>query len=108
MDTNEARIELARALSELHSRDSALRGTATTLDVSLLEAILALDSDQSDALQTLGAGNRLEYSDDGRVRLGRLQRLQRMRERLFGTSDSKGLLQLLRDMPDTNQSDEDI
>ena len=101
MGWDSARDQVARALSAVQARDSALRGSATTLDIAILEAIVALDSDQSDAVQTLGAGNLVEYSDDGSVRPGELQRLAQLKAAFFGNAatGSSGLIAELRKLP---------
>lgn len=110
MGWDEARDQVARALSAVQARDSALRGASTTLEVAILEAVVDLDSDQSDAVSTLGEGNLIEYSDDGNVRLGQLQRLDLMEATFFGDSATgqKGLIAQMREMPDPNVADTDV
>ncbi len=94
----------------MQARDSALRGANTTLEIAILEAIVELDSDQSDAVDTLGEGNRVEYTDDGNVRLGQLQRLDLMEKTFFGdtSTDQKGLIAQMREMADPNAPDLDL
>ncbi len=110
MGWDEARDQVARALSAVQARDSALRGVSTTLEVALLEAVVDLDSDQTDAVQALGGGNLIQYSDDGSVRLGQLQRLALMSASFFGDEETGqgGLLEQLRAMSDPNLPDSDI
>lgn len=110
MGWDEVRDQVARALSAMQARECALRGTSTTLEVALLEAVVDLDSDQSDAVATLGEGNLVQYSDDGKVRPGQLQRLTQLESTFFGDSatGAKGLLDAMRDMPDPNAADEDV
>jgi len=100
---DDARNQIARALSAVQARDSALRGASTTTEIAILEAIVDLDSDQSDAVQTLGEGNLVEYSDDGSVRPGQLQRLDQLEATFFGdeSTGQKGLIDQLRALPST-------
>lgn len=107
MGWDEARDQVARALSAVQARDSALRGASTTIEVAILEAVVDLDADQSDAVATLGAGNRVEYSDDGNVRPGQLQRLATMESTFFGGDGQEGLIAQMRRMPDPNVPDRD-
>lgn len=110
MGWDEARNQVARALSAVQGRDAALRGASTTLEIAILEGVIDLDSDQSDAVATLGAGNMIEYSDDGNVRLGQLQRLDLLEATFFGDSETgqQGLLEAMRSMPDPNLADTDV
>lgn len=96
MALDNARTQVARALSAVQARDAALRGAATTLEIAILEAVVDLDSDQSDAVDTLGGGNLVEYTDDGSVRPGQLQRLQALDSVFFGSDGAQGLIDALR------------
>ena len=102
MGWDETRLQVARALSAVQSREIAARGTNTTLEISILEGVVALDSAQVSAVDTLGEGNLIEHTDDGNVRLGQLQRLEAMKALFFGdtASGQKGLLDIMREMPD--------
>lgn len=99
VDWDAVREQLSRALGALAARDTATAGTSTTLEVAILEAVVDIDSDQSDAVSTLGEGNRITYNDDGAVRPGQLQRLDALEAALLG---DEGLLAQLRDAPDTS------
>ena len=102
MNWDSARGQIANALAAVQARDAAVRGASTTVEIALLEAIVDLDSDQADAVSTLGAGNPVVYSNDGNVRLGRLQQLARMESTFFGGDGQPGLLAELRALPDPN------
>ena len=106
MALDDAREQVARALSGIQGREIAARGTNTTLEISILEAIVALDSEQASAVSTLGDGNLIEHSDDGNVRQGELQRLAALESAFYGdpATGQKGLLDTLREMPDPNVS----
>lgn len=110
MGWDEARDQVARGMSAVQARDSALRGASTTLEIAILEAVVDLDSDQSDAVATLGDGNLVEYSDDGNVRPGQLQRLATMRATFFGdeATGQEGLISQMRTMADPNVPDKDV
>ena len=73
-----------------------------TLEQALLEAVVELDSAQSNAVDTLGEGGLIKYSDDGQVRQGQLQRIEQMRAHFFGddATGQVGLLDAIRDSED--------
>jgi len=102
--------QIARALSAIQARDSALRGASTTLDLAILEAVVDLDSDQSDAVATLGAGNFVEYTDDGNVRQGQLQKISALEATFFGDTSTgqTSMIAALRALPDPNKPDQEI
>lgn len=104
MGLDSAREQVARALSAIQGREIAACGTNTTLEISILESIVALDSEQASAVATLGDGNLVEHSDDGNVRPGQLQRLAALESAFYGdaATGQKGLLDTLREMPDPN------
>ncbi len=108
MGWDETRVQVAQAVAVIRAREVADRGTNTTLEISLLEEIVALDSAQTSAVDTLGAGNLIEHADDGNVRPGRLQQLEAMRTLFFGDSASgqEGLLDMMRKMPDPSEPSE--
>ena len=72
------------------------------LDQSILEEVVRLDSSQTDAVATLGEGNLVEYTDDGSVRPGVLQRLEQMQEYFFGSDEAQGLFDAMRAAEDPN------
>lgn len=111
MGWDDAREKVSQALSLVRARDVAARGTNTTLEIAILEAIVDLDSAQTDAVDTLGAGNLIEYSDDGNVRPGRLQQLDALEVTFFGedrTGKTDGLFVQLRELPDPESEAEGL
>jgi hypothetical protein len=104
---DEARAQTANALVSMHARRVATHATNTTFELALLEGIVALDSAQPDAF-ALGAGSSVQHTDDGNVRPGQLQQLEAMRATFFGdgASGRKGLLDMMREMPDPSEPSE--
>lgn len=85
----------------MQAREVATRGQNTTLEIAMLEAVVDLDSAQTDAVESLGEGSGIEYSDDGNVRPGQLQRLEQLETTFFGdSSGSEGLISQMRKMDD--------
>jgi hypothetical protein len=99
MSWRDVQQQLAVGITWLRSREIAIGGGAITLDQALLEELVAIDSEQVDALATLGEGGKIDYADDGSVRLGQLQRIRRMRTTFFGDSETgaTGLLDNIKD-----------
>lgn len=99
MEWGKVQQPLANAAGAIQARDAALQGSGTTLEIAILEAIVRLDSAQTSAVETLGAGGMLVFSDDGRVRPGELQQLDALEATFFGSSDgAPGLLDTIRGM----------
>ncbi len=97
-----AREQVARALGAIRARDVATNASNTTLEIAILEAVVDLDSEQTSAVDTLGAGNMIEHDDDGNVRAGQLQRLAVLESIFFGdeSTGQVGLLDTLLTMQD--------
>lgn len=102
MSWEDTQRSLAQGLGWLRARETSLGAGSMTMGQALLEAIVELDSAQSDALETLGAGGLVQYTDDGQVRLGQLQRIEQMRAHFLGDSSTGqvGLLDAIRDSED--------
>ena len=102
MGWDEIRRNVAQGLSWVKARENSIQAVGTTLEQSILEAVVELDSSQTDVISTLGEGNLLEYRDDGALRPGQLQRLEQMKEYFFGDADTEGLLDAMRESEDPN------
>ncbi len=104
MGWDDVRQNIAFGLGWLKARENSIQAQGTTLEQSILEEVVALDSSQVDAVETLGEGNLIDYSDDGSVRPGELQRLEQLRNYFFGDSESgqQGLFDAMREMDDPN------
>ena len=102
MGWEDTRRSLAAGISWLRSRETAIGVEGTTVAQALLEAVVELDSAQADAVATLGAGGLVQYSDDGQVRVGQLQRLEQMKAHFFGdpATGQVGLLDTIRTAAD--------
>jgi hypothetical protein len=93
---------LAEAAVWIAGQEAADGGAAITLPQATLEAVLEIDSSQPDAIAVLGAAGKIDNTDDGRVRLGKLQRLEQLRSSFFGdpVTGEGGLLEALRNEGD--------
>jgi len=96
------RANVASGLAWLRGREVSTNTAGVTQGQAILEAIVELDSDQADAVETLGSGNLIEYRDDGSVRPGRLQRIEQIRAYFFGDSATGegGLFDAMREAED--------
>lgn len=100
MDWDRVRQRMAMALGWIKAREMSEQALNTTFEQAILEELVRIDSTQLDAVATLGEGNLVTYRNDGSVRPGALQRLEELEAYFYGTEDSQGLIQQLRDGPD--------
>ena len=105
MDWDRIRRNLAAGLARIKAREESQQAGATTFEQALLESVVDIDSDQADAVATLGSGNLVSYLDDGRVRPGQLQRLQQTRSYFFGdpSTGEGNLFDQLRSFADPHE-----
>lgn len=101
---DDAKRSIAAALAWVKARENAEQALGTTLEQSILEELVRLDSQQGDAVTGLGSGGLVAYQDDGSVRIGALQELDKLEAQFFGDDTTKGLLATLREMPDPNST----
>lgn len=102
MGWDDIRQNISRGLGWMQAREAGIQASGTTLEQALLEEIVSLDSSQADAVESLGSGRLVEYSEDGNVRPGELQRLQRLQAYFFGEGGSGGLFAAMRAADDPN------
>lgn len=106
MDWDSVREQVARAMGSVQGRDAALNAANTTLEIAIIEAIVEIDSDQSDSVATLSNGNLIEVSDDGKVRPGQLQRLAALKATFYGDgSGTDGLIAQMKNALTLGESD---
>ena len=96
------RPTLAEGVAFIRSKESAQGSAGTTLQTALVEAIYALDSSQVDPVATYTPGTPQYEEGVSRSRLGKLQRLQSLRNMLLGDGTNPGAIQQIRDSAQTS------
>ena len=93
-DTSTARVILADAVAFLRAEETAQGAAGTTLQGAIAEAILRIDSDVEDPVESLGeTESSVEYSAAMTgVDKGKLQRLRDLRTALLGENGSGGAI----------------
>lgn len=96
MSWDKIRQNIAYALNWVKARENSEQALGTTLEQSILEEVVRIDSSQVDPVQTLGEGNLIDYRDDGSLRPGSLQELDKLEKYFFGESGSDGVIERIK------------
>jgi len=87
---------LTRGIVFLQSTKVLTEATEASLASAVADAILRLDNEQTDAVESMGDSPPPAYTDtSSEVGLGELQRLKKLRDTLLG---DKGLIETLKNL----------